>query len=218
MFSTLTSIFDPIAETYDSWYDSLEGKAIFREEVLCLKQLESDHSNRRLEVGVGTGRFAKALGISYGMDLSAEMAAIAKRRGITVQIGSVEQLPYRASAFDGILMALTLCFVVNPEQAFAECARVLRHKGHLIIGTVPADSPWGIFYIKKKSAGHPVYSHAHFRTLPETIELAEKAGFNLQVSQSALLWEPDNRPPENIKIVPGVVSIAGFVGLLFEVR
>ncbi len=216
--SYTTSIFDPIAETYDSWYDSLEGQAIFKEEVLCLKQLGSNHSNHRLEVGVGTGRFAKALGITYGMDLSPEMAAIAKRRGIAVQVGSVEQLPYPASAFDGILMALTLCFVVNPAQAFAECARVLGGKGHLIIGTIPADSPWGRFYIKKKSAGHPVYSHAHFRALPETIEVAEKAGFRLQASQSALLWEPDSRPPEHIKIVPGVVSIAGFVGLLFAVH
>ena len=131
-----TSIFDPIADAYDSWYDSLEGQAIFQEESLCLKQLGCDHSKHWLEVGVGTGRFAKALGITYGIDLSPEMAAIAKRRGIAVQVGSVEQLPYPASSFDGILMALTLCFVVNSRQAFSECARVLRGKGHLIIGTI----------------------------------------------------------------------------------
>lgn len=215
--SCATSVFDPIAEIYDSWYDSLEGRAIFKEESHCLKQFGCDHSKNWLEVGVGTGRFAKALGITNGIDLSPEMAAIAKRQGIAVQVGSGEQLPYPASMFDGILMALTLCFVVNPARAFSECARVLRAKGHLIIGTIPAESPWGKYYIKKKSEGHPIYSHAHFRTIPETIALIEKAGFRFQASQSALLWEPDHRPPEHTKIVPGVVSLAGFVGLLFQV-
>jgi len=215
--SRTTSIFDPIANAYDSWYDSLEGQAIFKEESLCLKQLGCDHSNHWLEVGVGTGRFAKALGISCGIDLSPEMAAIAKRRGIAVQVGSVEQLPYPASAFDGILMALTLCFVVNPGQALSECARVLRDKGHLIIGTIPADGPWGKFYIKKKSEGHSIYSEAHFRTIPVTIELVEKSGFKFQAGQSALFWEPDSRSPGYTKIVPGVVSNAGFVGLLFTI-
>lgn len=215
----MSSIFDPIAAVYDNWYDSDEGRAIFNGEFLCLQGINHDRfSDRWLEVGVGTGHFAMELGITYGIDLSPAMAAIAKRRGISVQVGSVEQLPFPASIFDGILMALTLCFVVNPERALAECTRVLREKGQLIIGTIPADGSWGKFYIKKKSEGHPIYSHAHFRTISETIELVEKAGFRFQTSQSALLWGPDSRPPEYTKIVPGVAPTAGFVGLLFKVR
>lgn len=214
--SRTISIFDPIADAYDSWYDSLEGQTIFKEESLCLKQLGCDHSKHWLEVGVGTGRFAKALGIIYGIDLSPEMAAIAKRRGIAVQVGSVEQLPYSASSFDGILMALTLCFVLNPSQAFSECARVLRGKGQLIIGTIPADGPWGKFYIKKKSEGHPIYSHAHFRTVAETIHLAEKEHFKLRTSCSALFGEPDRYQPESSRIEFGIIEGAGFVGLLFN--
>ena len=55
-------VFDPIADAYDRWYDAPEGKAIFREELLCLQELCGDGSGRWLEVGVGTGRFAAALG------------------------------------------------------------------------------------------------------------------------------------------------------------
>jgi ubiquinone/menaquinone biosynthesis C-methylase UbiE len=210
------SIFDPIADAYDGWYDTLEGHSIFKDEVRCLRQLRDDSSGRWLEVGVGTGRFATALGITHGVDLSPQMAAIAKRRGIQVQVGSAMQLPFADSSFDGVLLALTLCFIVGPEQAFRECGRILRDRGQMVIGTVPADSPWGISYIKKKNAGHPIYSHAHFRTAAETIHFAEKEHFKLRTSCSALFGEPDRFQSEQSRIESGIFAEAGFVGLLFE--
>jgi ubiquinone/menaquinone biosynthesis C-methylase UbiE len=210
------SIFDPIADVYDGWYDTPEGHSIFKEEVRCLRQLGDDYSGRWLEVGVGTGRFATALGITHGVDLSPQMAVIAKRRGVAVQIGRVEQLPFSDRVFAGVLMALTLCFVENPEVAFSECSRILRDKGRLVIGTIPADSPWGRFYIKKKAAGHPIYSHARFRTVAENIHFAEKEYFKLRTSCSALFGEPDRYQSEPSRIESGIIAGAGFVGLLFE--
>jgi ubiquinone/menaquinone biosynthesis C-methylase UbiE len=210
------SIFDPIADAYDGWYDTPEGHSIFKEEAQCLRQLRDDYSGRWLEVGVGTGRFATALGITHGVDLSPQMAVIAKRRGVVVQIGRVEQLPYPDRVFDGVLMALTLSFVENPEWAFCECARILRDKGWLVIGTIPADSPWGRFYLEKKSAGHPIYSYARFRTVTETIHLAEKEHFKLRASCSALFGEPDRYQSEPSRIESGIIAGAGFVGLLLE--
>ncbi|MFW6332774.1 MAG: hypothetical protein ACOC23_05685, partial [Thermodesulfobacteriota bacterium] len=44
------------------------------EEIECLRLLGADFSGRRLEVGVGTGRFADTLGITHGVDLSPPMA------------------------------------------------------------------------------------------------------------------------------------------------
>lgn len=211
-----TSIFDPIADAYDGWCDTPEGHSIFREEVRCLRQLRDDYSGHWLEVGVGTGRFATALGITHGIDLSPQMAVMAKRRGILVQVGSAVHLPFADNAFDGVLLALTLCFIVHPEQAFRECGRILRDKGRMVIGTVPADSPWGISYIKKKNAGHPIYSHAHFRTVAETIHFAEKEHLKLRTSCSALFGEPDRFQSEPSRIESGIIAEAGFVGLLFE--
>lgn len=212
----MTSVFDPIADAYDDWYNTPAGHAIFQEEAQCLCHLTDDYSGRWLEVGVGTGRFASELGITHGIDPSPRMAAMAKRRGVVVQVGCVEQLPYRDCRFDGVLMALTLCFVSNPELAFLECSRILREKGQLMVGTIPADSPWGRTYIKKGAEGHPVYSHARFRTVAETIHYAEQADFRLRKSFSALFGEPDHQPPGFSRIESGIVSGAGFVGLLFE--
>lgn len=211
----MSSIFDPIADAYDGWYDTAEGQAIFQQEARCLSYLSADYSGCWLEVGVGTGRFAMELGITHGIDPSPRMVTIAKRRGVRVYVGRVEQLPFRDRVFAGLLMVLTLCFVENPESAFLECARVLRDNGRLVIGTIPADCPWGRNYSKKGADRHPVYSHARFRTVAETIQLADKAGFRLQASCSTLLWEP-GKPTDISRIEPGIVTGGGFVGLLFE--
>ncbi len=69
------------------------------------------------------------------------MAVKAALRGVQVCIGRAENLPFPRHGFDGVLMALTLCFLENPEKAFQECARVLRENAKLVLGTIPADSP-----------------------------------------------------------------------------
>lgn len=212
------SIFDTIADTYDIWYDTPEGNAVFQEEVLCLRHLRDDYSGRWLEIGVGTGRFARALGITHGVDLSYKMAVIAKRRGVQVHVGSAYQLPFANSVFDGVLLALTLCFIEDPEQMFRECNRVVRCGGRLVIGTIPADSPLGVSYIKKKAEGHPIYSHAHFRNVAETLHLAENEHFKLKKSSSALFGKPDRPQSEPAAIQSGIIREAGFVGLLLECR
>ena len=212
------SVFDQMAIAYDGWYEQPEGKVIFHEELDCLCRVCHDYSGRWLEVGVGTGRFAKALGISHGVDLSRDMAAIAARRGVSAQVGRAEQLPFRGECFEGVLIVLTLCFLENPEAAFMECANVLRQDGRLVVGTVPSDSPWGAAYEKKKAEGHPVYSHARFRTVEEIVDLAEKAGFIVRNARSALFWTPDGQPGEHPEAQSGIVPGAGFVGLFFEAR
>lgn len=76
MAGNAMSIFDTAADAYDDWYDSPEGSAIFQEEKDCLQLLCSSFSGRWLEVGAGTGRFAKALGCEYGIDLSQQRQAL----------------------------------------------------------------------------------------------------------------------------------------------
>jgi SAM-dependent methyltransferase len=68
---------DAIAEIYDRWYDSPQGRTIFDAELKCLRLLCPRCLGRWLEVGVGTGRFASTLGISEGTDPSPRMLEIA---------------------------------------------------------------------------------------------------------------------------------------------
>jgi ubiquinone/menaquinone biosynthesis C-methylase UbiE len=212
----LTQAFDPIADSYDQWYDTAEGRAIFGAESACLRRLGGPLTGRWLEVGVGSGRFASTLGVAEGVDPSPRMLEIAARRGIRTYAGRAEDLPFPGGSFDGVLLALALCFVADSTQALKECHRVLRSKGRLLLGIVPADSPWGSAYMEKASDGHPVYVMAQFRTAAEIVGLAESAGFALLNATSTLFWEPGATPPTEPEIETGIVSEAGFVGLLFE--
>lgn len=211
----MTSTFDSIAEEYDRWYDSPEGRAIFAAELRCLQAVCPEFPGRWVEVGVGTGRFASALGIKEGIDPSARMLEIAVERGIQVTVGTAENLPFPENTFDGILLAVTLCFVKDAEKALCECRRILRPSGKLLLGIIPADSPWGRAYLAKARAGHPVYAQAHFRTANEILELVKTCGFEPAGSASALFWQPNQKPSPQPDVTAGIVAEAGFLGLLF---
>jgi ubiquinone/menaquinone biosynthesis C-methylase UbiE len=210
-------LFDPIADDYDRWYDTPEGNTIFLEELNCLRRACREYTGRWLEVGVGTGRFASALGVSEGIDPSPAMLEIAAGRGIKTLRGSVESLPYPDMSFDGLLMVLVLCFLENPEQALGECRRVLRPDGRLLLGTIPAESPWGKLYIKQGREGHPAYSRARFYAVGETLRLFETAGFELENAASALLLGPESGVGGHGGVKPGIIRDAGFLGLLFRI-
>jgi len=207
--------FDAIAEAYDHWYDTPKGQAIFKEEVECLQALLVCPIGQWLEVGVGAGRFAQALEIHEGLDPSPRMLEHAAARGIQTHEGCAEALPFPERRFEGILMALTLCFLRDPSQAFQECKRVLRENGRLLLGVVPANSPWGRAYIEKAKRGHPIYTHGIFRSAAEIVQLAQASGFALLDSSSALLWNPNEDAPASPRVETGIVAEAGFLGMLF---
>ena len=64
-----------------------------------------------LEIGVGTGRFAEALKIRYGVDPAPKMLELARPRGIDTVLGYAEKLPFHNDTFDSVFMITTLCFV-----------------------------------------------------------------------------------------------------------
>ena len=208
-------LFDNIAAAYDRWYDSAKGQAIFNAELDCLRTVAEIGRGRWLEVGTGTGRFAAKLGIVEGIDPSPAMLAIAQKRGITVHEGYAEALPFADASFDGLLMALSLCFIADGAKALSECRRVLRPGGLLLVGIVPAESPWGRFYQAKAAAGHPAYSHARFCTAAQTIALARSAGFSFHSAAGTLFWPPDTPPPPEPCVRQEITEQAGFLSLLF---
>ena len=210
-------IFDAAVERYDAWFDAPEGSRIFKLELACLRDLIGGASRPWLEVGVGTGRFAQALGVEHGIDPSAGMLSKAAARGITVSEGAAEQLPYVEATFGAVLMMVTVCFLDNPRVAFAEAARVLRADGLLVAGIIPADSAWGLEYRRKGQEGHEFYSHAHFYGTSEILSLAESTGFQLQRAFSCLETGP-GEPIKEDEPKPGVRPGFGFVALGFKAR
>lgn len=212
----LAQSFDGIAEEYDRWYETFDGQAVFRSELNCLCLLCHNFQSRWLEVGVGSGRFASALGITRGIDPSLPMLRIAAKRDVMAYAAFAEAIPFPENSFDGILMALALCFIADSRQALKECRRILRPQGSLLLGVIPAQSPWGIAYKKKKAEGHPVYSMATFLNIPEIVDLTQDSGFTFAGAASALFWNPDEQPENVSRVENGVFAEAGFISLLFS--
>lgn len=180
------SVFDNSAKAYDKWFS--ENPLIFKSEVLALKQF-LPKKGLGLEVGVGTGRFAKKLGVKMGVEPSPNMAKLAHKRGIKVIEGLAESLPFTGNKFDFVLFVTTLCFVKYPLKALKEAHRVLKPGGILIVGIIDKDTPLGKKYEKSKS---PFYQFAHFIRGTQLEKWLRRLKFEEIKSCQTLIKKPKN--------------------------
>jgi len=180
--------FDEGSGEYDLWYKSSKGKAIFRSELLAVKDLLP--KGRGVEIGVGTGVFASELDVKFGLDPSVACLRLAQKRGIKAVCGVGEALPFKDGSFDFLFYVVTLCFLADPKVALKEAHRVLKPRGKIVVCFIPRDGPWGKFYLKKKAAGHRFYKHANFYTLKEVSWMLRKAGFIPEAWVCTLMQKP----------------------------
>jgi ubiquinone/menaquinone biosynthesis C-methylase UbiE len=192
--SRASEIFELYAEDYDRWFDTPEGKVLFRMEVEAVRLLTRDIEKPSLEIGIGTGRFAKELGIDVGIDTSSKSLEIAKKRGVKVEKAKGEKLPFKDKSFGAVFILFTLCFVENPEIVLFETKRVLKRDGRLIVGIINRESQWGQLYLKKKAEGHAIYKYATFYSVFEMVKMIEKTGMVVEAYSSTLYQQPSETP------------------------
>ena len=186
---TGVALFDSLALAYDSWFEG-EGKLIFDIEVRAFQEVLASLPKPWLEVGVGSGRFAQALGIGTGVDPSIKLLEMASKRGITVFLGRGEQQIFNAAAFGTVFLIVTLCFLDSAPDVLKEARRVLSPGGRIVLGLVLKDSLWGKFYEQKKKEGHRFYKYATFYRYDDVVGLLEQAGFSIEKVISTLFQEP----------------------------
>ncbi|HEY33086.1 MAG TPA: class I SAM-dependent methyltransferase [Dehalococcoidia bacterium] len=185
----LTSPFDDLAQEYDAWFDR-EGSLIFPIEVRAFEEILPSLPKPWLEIGVGSGRFAQALGIETGVDPSARLTEIAMKRGINTLLGEGEQKLFDEESFGTVFLIVTLCFLDSPLDVLKEANRILRPGGKIVLGLVLAESPWGQFYQAKKAEGHRFYKYATFYGHDEVVRLMAQAGFVNEMTVSTLFQSP----------------------------
>lgn len=96
-----------------------------------------------LEVGCGPGYVLATVPREkvYGIDLSEHLVEMARQRlgeRAEIRLGSAEALPYEDGRFDAVFCTEVLEHTLEPRTAVAECLRVLKPGGTLIL-TVPND-------------------------------------------------------------------------------
>jgi SAM-dependent methyltransferase len=183
------SPFDDFSLEYDAWFD-WDGGLVFRIEVKAFKKLLSDLPEPWIEVGVGSGRFAQALGIETGVDPSSRLLQMARKRGVKTFPGRGEERLFDEASFGTVFLIVTLCFLDSPFDVLEEAHRILAPDGRLVLGLVLKESPWGRFYQQKKAQGHRFYKHANFYTYKETVELMARTGFSTERVVSTLFQKP----------------------------
>lgn len=189
MNKNIGSPFDNLALEYDNWFEE-EGKDIFAIEVCALREVLPCLPKPWLEIGVGSGRFAQALGIETGIDPSIRLLEMAKRRGIAVSQARGEEQFFNKEAFGTVFLIVTLCFVGSPLAVLREAHRILRIGGMIVLGLVLRESPWGKFYQTKKQEGHRFYKYATFYSYQVVVEFLEDAGFTIDRVLSTLFQQP----------------------------
>ncbi len=166
------------ATQYDQWFDTERGARLFRHEVDCLQAAISGKTGDWLEVGVGSGRFAAALGIGHGVDVSSPMITMARERGINALVAPGEEMPYADAIFDGAVIVCSLCFMGKPTEVIRECHRVIKSQGRLFIAHIPSDSPLGHYNADRGKNHYSFYSSARFFTSREIIVMASMCSFS----------------------------------------
>ena len=189
MSESKVQAFDSLASDYDVWCEQ-EGKLIFASEIDALKRILPSLPRPWIEVGVGSGRFAVALGIDVGLDPSSRLVEMARDRGVSALLGRGEQIPFQAGAFGAVFLIVTLCFLDSPGRTFIESARLLRSEGKVVLGAVLRENLWGQLYQAKKQAGHPLYRYATFYTYADVETLLTQTGFSIERVVSTLFQNP----------------------------
>jgi ubiquinone/menaquinone biosynthesis C-methylase UbiE len=203
--------FDDFADAYDQWFHLNQN--IFDSELRLVAKVLGEPGTT-LSIGCGTGLFEQQLEqqhgivIRDGVEPSADMAEVARRRGMNVRAGSAEALPIGGEAcFDTVLFNGSLSYVQDLEAALREALRVVRPGGRVIMIDVPAEGGFGLLYrlgaaygswddlrMQELAPAHPypveLAASAAWRSTPEKQALAESLGLRWLASWQTLTVHP----------------------------
>lgn len=140
---------------YASLYDTVFGWSLEHGRRQLVDMLETHAGERLLEVGVGTGlllpRYPRNISIT-GIDLSAEMLAVARARveaqglsHVTLQFMDAERTSFESASFDHVLLPYVYSVTPDPRQLIREARRVCKPGGHIyVLNHFTGVGVWGV--------------------------------------------------------------------------
>jgi arsenite methyltransferase len=165
-----------------------------------------------LDIGCGNGATVHYLQTIHnlwaiGIDTSSVLVGEArKRQASPLLMGTADRLPFGDSVFDGIFLECTLSLIKDSRNALAECRRVLRAGGKLVINDVYVRNPAGLAGLRKLP---PTSCLRGAKVQSELKEEVRISGFEIE------LWEDHSYLLKDfaVKIVWTMGSMKAFWGL-----
>ena len=208
---TNAKMFDGYADKYDQWF--LTNNRVFESELkllhACLNPLKKD---KILSVGCGSGLFESALKreydiiVEYGLEPSTDMAKIAEKRGVKVEIGDAETTLLKAEEYDVIYLNGCSTYIADLSSAYRNCYNALKKGGSLILLDVPVESAYGILYsFAKYVEGYDEKLFSRITpALPYPIEFVKSGIFHSPIEKLSIV--KDELKMKNIRFMQTLVA------------
>ncbi len=226
--------FDGYADKYDEWF--MKNENLFTSELRLFKKVLGDISGKTLlSVGCGSGLFESYIENSNieGIEPSADMAEIARKRGINViKIGLIEDVELTDDKYDIIYFNGSSSYMEDLSPVYGKCLKALKENGRLILLDVPKESAFGFMYLLGKSLN--TYDHEFlegampelpyplalaasgvWHTTEEKINVLKNLGINKFSYYQTLIKNPLYTNEEAEEVLEGYKS-GGYVAIIAE--
>ena len=189
--------FDEHASAYDSWF--FDNQNLLTSELKLVAHF-LDKDSEILSIGCGSGLFESLLAkdydihITHGIEPSKDMAEVAEKRGLQVDISPAETCEIAPNKFDIIMFNGSVSYISNLDICIKKAFGALKTGGKLILIDVPKESGFASLYNLASAVDtweHPLLAHispadpypielvksANWRTSDEKIALMQANGF-----------------------------------------
>lgn len=160
-----------------------------------VRHLSAYPGGRLLDVGCGSGDWLLAmreLGWQVmGLDFDINAVMVATRRGLQVAHGSLEAQCYPDENFDAIILNHVIEHLPDPIATLAECRRILRRGGQLMLFT-PNTASFGHQIFRETWRGLEPPRHLHLFSPSSMRTGLSRAGFShfdVRTANSSYMWQ-----------------------------
>jgi demethylmenaquinone methyltransferase/2-methoxy-6-polyprenyl-1,4-benzoquinol methylase len=209
LFGAIAPRYDFINDLQSFWLHRLWKRKLIR---LAAAQ----PGERALDVCCGTGDIAAGLAksgaMTYSLDFSAEMLAIAarKRRGPLWIRGDAQQLPFQDASFDIVTVGYGLRNLADWQRGISEMRRVAKKRGRLLILDFgkPQNPLWRTIYFAYLRRAVPLHGRIFSGNAAAYAYILESLqNYPAQEGIAAELTKMGCAPVETINLLGGIMSI-----------